>query len=340
MVSDPDLCAALPWLDAARNRSRSLLEQLAHRTRAEANPFLCIAVAGSLGRLEAGEGADLDTLFFAAENGSPAAMRADAIQNFFAKVEDLGLALPKPQGIYREALAPHTLLDPAARGRLDETPQIFGARMACLLDARAVHGAEAFGALQRQVLDWYDVAPTLRIEPAWSYLESDLIRYAHAYRNWQRFKRGTDDHDGWALRQAKLHTTRHVTWLGLQALLMQARRQPDGHGRGWLLEHLALNPIERLVTVCREDAPELADLLHALYAAMLARLGAPGVRQALVTLAPARVTAPGEKAPTANEAEGMQIFSGLMDSVDRFRAVLGRWSAVLAAQGRPVSFVR
>ena len=160
------------------------------------------------------------------------------------------------------------------------------------------------------------------------------------YRNWQRFKLDTDDHDGWALRQAKLHTTRHVTWLGLQALLMRARREPDGHGCEWLLDQLALNPIERLVTVCREDAPELADLLHAQYAAMLAYLGAPGVRQALVTLAPARVTAQAQKARTAYEAEGLQVFSGLMDIVDRFRAVLGRWTMGLAAQGRVVNFVR
>jgi hypothetical protein len=103
------------WRAAARARSVALIEALAVRTGPEAASFHCVAAAGSLGRLEAGEGADLDTLFIvdeARQTGRTASAQ-HAIERFFAEVAELGLREPKPNGIFRSPVSRQVLLDPA-----------------------------------------------------------------------------------------------------------------------------------------------------------------------------------------------------------------------------------
>ena len=330
--------ASLPragmWLTAARARSVALLEALAARTGMEAASFRCVAAAGSLGRLEAGEGADLDTLFIVDESHETGCTPAiqQAIERFFAEVAELGLREPKAHGIFRVPISRQVLVDPAARGRLDESPAHFGPRIQCLLDARCIHGREAFVELQREILAWYEPRPRLSVEPLWHYLESDLLRYAHAYRNWQRIKPGDDAEDSWALRQAKLHTTRHVTWLGLQALILRARSRGDAEGRGALLPWLALSPIERLTQVAHEDDASLAAELGACYEAMLEFLSTPGVRQRLIATA----------RPSADEAlvwAPPQPLAGLLERVQNFRWVLEAWMRLRTQRGLHAGFL-
>ena len=321
-----------PWLDAARVRSDTLLQSLAARTAAEAEHFHCVLAAGSLGRREAAAGADLDTLFIVDERAgaladSPA---QSAIERFFSALAGLGLHEPKPHGIFRTPVSRQTLLAPAARGRLDESPAHFGPRIQCLLDARAIHGVGAFTTLQREILEWYEPRPRLSIEPLWAYLESDLVRYAHAYRNWQRMKTGDDAADSWALRQAKLHTTRHVTWLGLQALILRARAL--GGGAAEMLPWLRLSPIERLVQVAAEDDASLAREIGGRYEAMLAFLGAPGVRAGLIAIVQ----------PIASEDslwEAPEPLAGLLDRVRDFRTTLDAWVRLRAARGLPAGML-
>lgn len=322
------------WLEAARAHSLALLESLAARTAAEAPHFHCVLAAGSLGRLEAGEGADLDTLFIVDEacDSEHGTTTRQSIERFFAALAGLGLREPKPEGIFRMPISRQALLNPAARGRLDEAPAHFGPRIQCLLDARPIHGPRAFVNLQREILQWYEPTPRLSVEPVWHYLESDLVRYAHAYRNWQRLKPGDDAQDSWALRQAKLHTTRHVTWLGLQALVLRARAHSETDRIGQMLPWLALSPIERLVWVAQEDDAQLAAELSVRYAAMLAFLGAPGVRRGLIAIAQPPISeAPVWAAP--------QPLAGLLERVRDFRAVLEAWMKRRVERGLPVSLL-
>lgn len=274
------------WLAAARGRSERLLEAVAGRTLDIAPAFVCVAAAGSVGRLEAGPAADLDTLFVVetADEAGTGAVR-EAVEAFLDRLTPLPLAAPKPTGIFRRAVARHELLTAAARGRIDESPHVFGPRIQMLLDARPIHHATAFMDLRRAILDWYAPRPRLSIDAAWSYLMSDLVRYAHAYGNWQRCKLDGDAADSWSLRQAKLHSCRFMTWLGLYALLLRAREEADGEGVGWLVDHLDLSPLERVALVCHEDDPRLANEIVTVYEAMLAELADPAVRTTLVQAA-------------------------------------------------------
>lgn len=270
-----------PWLLARRAHSLAVLQRLAACTTARHTDFLTVAAAGSLGRLEAGPGSDFDSLFIVAAGGKidPVAESIDAI---FHCARECGLAVPKVGGIFRTAVSPEALTDPAALGRLDETPALFGQRIQILLDARPVFAEEAFRRVRSRVLDWYCTPATLLPgEPPWAYLQGDLVRYAHSYRNWQAFRREATQEDSWALRQAKLRLVRYVTWMGLYLLVLHARDLGD-EGSAWLKDRLELTPLERIVCVVGTDAPDAARRVVEAYAEGLMLLQDPDVRRELV----------------------------------------------------------
>lgn len=275
-----------PWLAACRARSRDILQRLAAGTESQQPIFLTLAAAGSLGRLEAGPASDFDSLFIIADPGSEAAPHdtvvAEAIGTVFDRARECGLAVPKADGIFRTATTPSALVDPAALGSLDETPATFGRRMQLLLDARPVFGKTAFNQLQTQVLEWYcSPARALPAEAPWDYLQGDLVRYAHAYRNWQTFRLARSAHDSWALRQAKLRVVRYVTWMGLFLLIVEARAR-GVQGQDWLLSQLALSPLERIVHVLQGGAPQAAARIVEAYGDGLRLLHDPAARQELI----------------------------------------------------------
>ncbi len=278
-----------PWLEACRIHSCELLQNLAASTRAQQPVFLTLAAAGSLGRLEAGPDSDFDSLFIVADAAAKPPDTSDtvseAIAAVFARAREYGLAVPKADGIFRAAITPASLVDPAALGSLDESPATFGRRMQFLLDARPVFGAEAFHQLQARVLDWYcSPARKLPAEAPWDYLQGDLVRYAHAYRNWQSFRHARTAEDSWALRQAKLRLVRYVTWMGLYLLVAEARAM-GGEAEAWLLSKLELTPLERIVHVLEGEAPQAAARIVEAYGEGLMLLHDSAVRRELIASA-------------------------------------------------------
>jgi len=286
-----------PWLAACRARSHEILHSLAAGTVSQQPIFLTLAAAGSLGRLEAGADSDFDSLFIVADSAVEEASRdtvvAAGIEAVFDRARACGLAVPKADGIFRTATTPAALTDPGALGSLDETPATFGRRMQLLLDARPVFGESAFRQLQARVLDWYcSPARVLPAEAPWDYLQGDLVRYAHAYRNWQSFRFARSAQDSWTLRQAKLRLVRYVTWMGLFLLIVDARARGD-QGQNWLLSRLALTPLERIVHVLKEYAPQEVARIVSAYGDGLMLLQEPAVRQELIaSTAPESATLP------------------------------------------------
>lgn len=275
-----------PGLEACRIRSIELLKDLAETTRAQQPVFLTLAAAGSLGRLEAGPDSDFDSLFIVPDKALAAPDTdqtvREAIAAVFARARECGLAVPKADGIFRAAITPASLVDPAALGSLDESPATFGRRMQLLLDARPIFGVDAFCQLRAGVLDWYcSPARSLPAEAPWDYLQGDLVRYAHAYRNWQSFRHARTAEDSWALRQAKLRLVRYVTWMGLYLLVAEARAM-GGQAEAWLLSRLELTPLERIVHVLEGEAPQAAARIVEAYGEGLVLLHDPAVRRALI----------------------------------------------------------
>ncbi|HMM75240.1 MAG TPA: hypothetical protein PJ986_06010 [Gammaproteobacteria bacterium] len=268
-------------LAMAAARSRALIAALEARLTAalaDCPAVHCVAAAGSLARLEAGPGSDLDAIIVT--DAPVAAPRALAARVYEA-LADLPLRAPKPWGLYVEPIAVATLCDPRARGALDEAPANFGRRFQFLLDTRPLYGRAAHDELQRRVLQWYLGA---REEAGFDLLLHDLQRYRHAYAAWQSCKFDREADDGWYLRQAKLGSSRLLGFTGLLLLIGESSRQPAR--ADWLAAHLRLTPLERVRAVIGAyDAVTLARVeFH--YESVMALLFDPELRAALVQASP------------------------------------------------------
>ena len=289
MSGIPDFLRAVscPALRAAYRYSLSHLAQLERCFAARADA-LCgvetVAVGGSLGRLEAAADSDADYIIVLRDGLAPAELEAQV-----AIVHDLFLSAPfkapKADGIYRHGIARATLLDPAALGSLSESPEIFGKRIALLLDARPVFGSGRFHALQGAVIEWYG-SDFLAASPsrAWTYLSNDLMRYLHSYAGWQQYKFTRTVDDSWQLRQAKFRTSRLLSFAALMFLLGESDR--DVHKMAWLHQRLALTPLQRLFDVMRiYDATAYGAMLEA-YETCYAAFSDSRVRATLVATGP------------------------------------------------------
>ena len=243
-----------------------------------------IAVGGSLGRLEATPASDIDCIMVLCPGTSPRdgkRLAAEVHQILIGSP----LRAPKPDGIYRQALSMEALLDRTALGSLSEAPEVFGKRMQLLLDARPVFGFDQFERARRAVIDWYaaDFVATAP-ERGWTFLQNDLMRYLHSYAGWQQFKFARSADDSWQLRQAKLRTSRLLTFAALLFLLGESAR--DGDKQAWLVTRLSMTPLQRLHAVMGcYDANAYARLL-AVYDTAFALLTDTTVRAELVAGGP------------------------------------------------------
>ena len=299
MPADDTLGALLerhaPQLWAARATSQQLLAGLAAalaRSPGALAGVETIIAAGSLGRLEAHAGSDFDGILIASPGGPPTVS-----EDVFDTVAACGLKPPKADGIYRATVTADTLCQLSSRGSLDEPPAHFGKRMQVLLDARAVTGEAAFQQLQRRILSWYaGDAMSPYPDTQWTLLINDLSRYLHAYAGWQQFKCARSEDDGWYLRQAKLRSSRMLTFAGLLFLLGESSRL-GADKQHWVGARLGLSPLARVATVMQAwDAAAFQRVLID-YEAVHALLATPAVRAELIARSPGPDASPGGEFP-------------------------------------------
>lgn len=277
-----------PHLAGARVRSKAVIAAVRGRLAdvGEAAPELrCVAVSGSIGRLEALAHSDCDLIVVVADGTDAARGRAvtDAV---WARLAPLGLPAPVATGIYVRPVTAAALLDPATRGRVADDVDVFGKRMQILLDARPVHGEGAFTALRRAVLDRY-ASGFLERDPAkqWSYLLNDLKRYFASYcvaKQWD-FAR---DNGGWYVRSLKVRHSRVLMYAALLFLLGESAKLASGKP-AWLAARLASTPLERLAWVYEANGDPGFARVARCYDRFLGLLGDPAARAALVRAAPA-----------------------------------------------------
>lgn len=272
-------------LAASRARSVELIAALSDRLDVAldgADAIVTVAAAGSLGRLEVTAGSDLDAIVIVADH---LADEATVVADVYKALAHPALKMPKPSGIFRSGVSAAVLCAPQGRGALDESPALFGKRIQLLLDTRPLFGAAAYVDLQARILDWYG-ADRLRRDPEgqWTPLIHDLQRYLHSYAAWQQGKFGRDAEDGWYLRQAKLRSSRLLTFAGLLLLLGASSRRRDKPD--WLLAQLALTPLERIAQVMRQVDAAAFDALEGHYVTVHALLADPARRADLVAQSP------------------------------------------------------
>jgi hypothetical protein len=246
------ICHANRAILAAWQRSRTTLNSLADRLQPAVRKFpdVIVAASGSLARMEQGFDSDADLILLVdrrvADDEQQSLSLTDAVRN---AVQEEGLALPDPNGIFLKPVEQTTLCDVGRRGRIAEDPSVFGIRIQLLLDAQPLVNPRGFRSLQHDILHWYaetdSPAPTSQ---PWHYLQHDLQRYFHSLAVTCHFSSRTD-HSAWRLAQIKFHHSRRLMVEALQLLLLAAQQgtQPIP----WVAQHLSLTPLERVATVCR-----------------------------------------------------------------------------------------
>jgi len=255
-----------------------------------------LVVAGSLGRMEAQDHSDCDLLIFLQEDISAddplVKQQVDAIWSCLQKS---GMRLPKPWGIFANAIAPSALLRPESLGDLNESREIFGKRIQLLLDCQPLWGDAGFEQLQFSVLQWYaTVFVTDGNSSQWRYLLTDLVRYYKSYSAWHQFKLTVEHDDSWLIRDAKLRSSRFIMYAGLVLQLGQQSTQIQDKLEK-LHEQLHLTPLERVMEVFKtndQDASEMIQVLehyNVYYKIMAKRKN----RQCLVDQAPRTIDALG-----------------------------------------------
>lgn len=277
-------------------------EQLSSAFLSKADHFQAIetiALAGSLGRLEAHQDSDFDCIIIANSNASDAQRRQQSALAVELMAE-CGLKMPKASGIFLKPVDRLQLLDRDALGKLDEAPHIYGKRMQCLLDTRAVYMPKAFTRLQADLVRWY-ASDFVEHRPrrSWTYLINELARYLHSYASWQQFKFDQGDDDSWLLRQLKLRSSRMVTFAGLLYLLGESNQRDDK--LEWLGARLNQTPLERVLSaMLRYQFDGLERFVNA-YQAVHTGLADSALRNALIQASPNDHAGAAGALPTASK---------------------------------------
>lgn len=121
----------------------------------------CVAVSGSLNRMEAHDASDLDIIVVVDDSRSDLSERKvervyDRIwKSLTTAVSEGQLKRPKPGGIFSTVARFSALTSPDRRGLVDEDLVSYGQRMQLLMDSQPVHGQAGFADLQAKLLQWY-----------------------------------------------------------------------------------------------------------------------------------------------------------------------------------------
>ena len=243
---------ATAWQFSAE-RFRAIRRALEH----SAPSIACVAVSGSLNRMESHGGSDLDLLIVIDDRDVRCA--ADAQAKIYSAVWDSllkspelqNLKPPKPNGVFSVCASWNAMTRPESRGVVDEDVTTFGQRMQLLLDAQPVSNDDAFCELRKNLLTWYSETriPQLFDEAGpFHWLWQDVHRYWRSLRSRACWLDAESPRKSLEIN-VKLRSSRLVLIAGfLQAIVVAQTTSAviTSETIGVIQKHLALSPLERL----------------------------------------------------------------------------------------------
>ncbi|MCR9201318.1 MAG: nucleotidyltransferase domain-containing protein [Planctomycetaceae bacterium] len=253
----PFPATAAPQLAKAWSFSRDRLQQLvaALQSHVPSAALACVAVSGSLARMESHEESDIDLLVVVDDQHTQFSPRVleDIYDDTWSLVSS---ALPQPPprpmsgGIFSECVSWRQLVDESVRGRVDEPITPYGQRMQLLLDAQPVWGHSRFAQLQATLLDWY-TDPPLTAEfgedGPFHWLTQEIHRYWRSIR-----ARACWLFADQPVKAVHVNTKLRSSRLLLIATFLDAIRrchqadQPRTERIAWLAEQCQRPPLERI----------------------------------------------------------------------------------------------
>jgi predicted nucleotidyltransferase len=201
-----------------------------------------LALAGSLGRMEASEESDAD-LIVVLRDGTPEAVQGEVQAHLYALLERLCIPLPNPEGLFAQPCTIETLCGQV--GSFYEDIKTVGKRLLLLLESQPVYEDKEYHNISQRILEKYSAHYTQE-DPTkeWTFLLNDLIRYFRALCVNYQFTFDTDN-PKWALRNIKLRHSRLIMYGGMLALLGEASKERDDKHE-LLRKGLCWTPLERL----------------------------------------------------------------------------------------------
>lgn len=259
-------------------------ETLTRADQSKMTGIQTLAVAGSLGRMEAGSGvSDCDLIIILddeALEGGPKDNTHPLYKQVWEILSPLNLETPKKTGTFSQPTSIEKLCDKQSCGAPDEDMRSLAKRLLLLLETQPVYRPDQYENVIEKVIDSYAhnyVAKDPRKE--WGFLINDLVRYFRALcvnYQWDFSK----EHGKWPLRNVKLRHSRLIMYGGLLMLLGECSRIRTDKVT-WLKERLKLTPLERIALAYTENNDTNFFRLAGFYNTFLEMLNRKEIREAL-----------------------------------------------------------
>lgn len=216
----------------------------------------CVAVSGSLNRMEGHSKSDLDLLIVIDDRESDFSNEAreriyDSVWTQLKSVAKLqSLKPPKPGGVFSACASWKAMTAPTSRGVVDANLITFGQRMQLLLDAQPVAGDAMFRSLQADLLHWYTESRVSRMfaeSSEFHWLWQDVQRYWRSIRSRACWLHADEPRKSLEVN-LKLRSSRLVLIAAfLQAICIAEQNSPDHAAQiSYLQDQLAVAPLQRL----------------------------------------------------------------------------------------------
>jgi len=244
---------AAPQLARAWSDSQVQLAKVRDALHEVLPPFIaCVAVSGSLARMEVHADSDIDLLIVVDDR--TVSVSDQQLESVFFdawdRLDALGATRPKHGGIFSVCARWKDLIDPAARGRIDESITVFGHRIQLLMDAQPVTSDETFVVLQRELLEWYSetrVAQLFDESGPLHWLWQDVQRYWRSLRARTSWLYADDPVNSLTLNTRLRSSRLLLVFAFLQTIAIAHETHAVGPGViQSVVDHLYQTPAERL----------------------------------------------------------------------------------------------
>lgn len=236
----------------------------------------CIALAGSLGRLEGCSSSDADYIMIVTEAQDKSVGQDKKVLHDV--LSSLSVSPPNKSGVFSSPRAPSELIESV--GNAEEESDVLGKRMLLLLESRPIFGDVKFLELIRRIFDRYTSEVNHDSSKDHAFLLNDLIRYfRYICVNYQSsFWR---ENEKWPLRNIKLRHSRILMYTGLLFLIGEASKYDDAKKVGVVWDNLGLTPLERIAWVYHQNGDRNFFRIAGLYNVFVSRLNDVEIRNAL-----------------------------------------------------------